>query len=209
MELTLKDKSINLDGIIGIIDKENKLLEFIDKDIISIIDSYNDFKTSTINSELIFYGIDPNTFKKELIKLNLDIDINSRFSKLSSSIKKIIKVIISVLCSKDIILFKNLSIELDNKNKFFLRQYLKNSKKVILLEDNINDMYIISDLFMIITDDINIDKPEIIIKNNDLEKPYLYNLVELLNNKGLKLDYSKNLDNIIKGIKEYGKDIKE
>lgn len=176
---------------------------------INIIEDFK-FYLGNFNKERLF---------ELLKKFNLDIEIlNKNYIELSSSEVRKILLIIGLMTEKQIIIFENPNIKLDNKAKQTLIKELKrlkrNNKIIIITSYDTDFLLEVSDKILVI------DKNKIIIENNkfevlsnkkllkkiNLQIPDTLNFInEVKEIKNIKIGYRDNINDLLKDIYRYAK----
>ena len=201
--------------------------EIIDKEFyrknptkIALIDSKPFFFTTKVEEEIKFnldfrkYDCDLEKKEKELFNLvGLDLSILTRpINSLSNSEKYLLSIVINLLYSPDIVIFKDVFQGLDRSSKKKIMMIIKNLKEenkiVIVTSNDTNILYEFTDE-VILLDKNNIYKSgncdkiftsTELMKDKVIPMPYITKVTYLAKNKKVKLSYHKDVRDIIKDI---------
>lgn len=225
MEIEINNIKIKNNDITGIYNVDNdifiNLLNHYCKDNNLKIKYINEdkFYTKKVRDEfyLIQKEIKDNYLNKIISSLNivelskdfLDRDINS----LSTSEKKLLTIALSLIINPDIIVFKNVFNNLDKNNYSVVRKIIKDLKKkynkiILLIDDNINNLYDLCSYFIIFNDSKlfisgnkkNVFKDIESFKTNNLELPDMIKFIDISKNYNIQISPLDSIKDLIKEV---------
>lgn len=223
MEINIKDYQIKTKSMTAIINNDKTTLTFIDNNMSYIKEDIDNYYQNTIQDILLdeikrrnLSIKDPNKKIIDSLKIvNLDKSILERnINNISTTEKKLLQLSIALLSNPEIIIldnyFKNIDIKLEKKI-IMLFQKIKDkyNKTIILINDNLDKIYKYTEYYIIIKDNAIllegnfkklVDKIKL-LKENNIDIPDILEFTYLAKtNKKIKLDYYKDIRDLIKDI---------
>ena len=189
---------------------------------INIIDLNNrKFNTESVKSEINYYcelySKKDKSFKKVIEKqfslFNIDLSIlDKKIYELSNSERNMFYILLNTLFDHETFIFNNLFDWLDRNNQKVIKNYLtilKENKRVIVIDNDINSLYDLCDIFVYLMR----NKEIVLIPKNDMpnylkklisEKQSIPDVLYLTylakTNKKIKLTYYSDVRDVMKDI---------
>ena len=144
--------------------------------------------------------------------------LDKKFNSLSKSEKKLIQISLCLIGNPELIIFENTLVSLDENNSIRIKQLIENLKKeyqknILLIDNNINNIYELSDQIIILQDDFLVGTHKEIFENIDyfnnhnLEIPDIVEFIIEAKKYNINLSYSRNLRELGKEVCKYVKEI--
>lgn len=195
------------------------------KMIIGVMGDYESF-FSSLNGDIYYLDKSVSVSSKKVCSI-LDIDnkditdllkdfslgeefLNKKIVELSHSEQKILKYILMFLSNKRIIIIDEPFLDLDlcNKKKviLLLKRIVKDNKTIIIGSSNSNVIYQICKKVLLINNegyyygDINVFKDKNILKKYHVNVPDIVKFIDLVNEKNIKINYSRDIRDLIKDV---------
>lgn len=211
--------NINYTGSILV---NNKLIKPYTKRKFSYIEDNIYFYTNKVSDEFYLIKKDINdSFKKYIEKIESCLNmvglskdyLDRKINTLSISEKKLLQIALGLISNPELIILDNPFIYLDGKNKIRIKEVineLKNEyhKTIILYDDNINNIYELSNQILIFKDNVLLinGTPNIVFKDleflidNEIELPDTLKFILEAKKYGKELSYTNNIMDLLKDV---------